>query len=105
MGIIGIILLLIAAAFVGFLIGIGALKLFGYLLQKKMVSEAKKVLNGTRKNLYELDGKMREVNKFALPGDKDEDEEGKFDINELLEKIMPTEEEAVEEGEEDATSS
>lgn len=75
MSIVGIVFLFIGAAFIGILIGIGAIVLFSKLYAMKVLKEGKKFLEGKRDNLYELDGKRIRVDTFILPGEKEGDED------------------------------
>ena len=70
MGIIGIILSLIGAAFIGIMIGLIAVSVFSKISKSKMRRDAKKIMEGNKTNVYNLDGKMINVNPISKPAEK-----------------------------------
>ena len=71
MGLLGIGIFLIFATVIGIGIGISGVKLFQWILKKRITSGAVKLLKGERENKCDIDGKIIEVSRFIVRDEKD----------------------------------
>ncbi len=67
------ILILILAIVLGFIIGIAGANLFKWILNRRIVNGAKKVILGEKENKFDLDGKVIEVSRFRLRDENDQE--------------------------------
>lgn len=69
-----VLVFLVFVIFLAIILGIWMAKLKKLLFERKLVRDAKQVIEGNKKNQYQnLDGKMVDANRFKLKGDNGKD--------------------------------